>query len=254
MLQIERYNNIIALVEKHGFISIESLMDALQVSRSTIRRDLLALEEMNKLARSRGGAISKQASGSYIPGFKHRKSIHLEEKQRIGEAALQFVHEHDTILLDEGTTTLELAKRLKQFHSLVVATYDLNLVEEMSAMSGINLVVSGGSYKARSNLVVGYFAEKFFSKIRADRFFMAADAVDLKMGCMCYGMDEIHLKINMINSSRETILLADHSKFETVEFIKVCGLDKIHTVVTGKEVKPEAVEELRAQGIKVVLA
>jgi DeoR/GlpR family transcriptional regulator of sugar metabolism len=253
VLQIERHNNILALVEQNNFISIEELMAALQVSRSTIRRDLLDLEITNKLTRTRGGAVSKHDDTAIVPDFEPRKSLHREEKRRIANAALNYIEEKDTILLDEGTTTVELAKLLDRYASLVVATYDLNIVKELGTMDNINLVVSSGAYKVSSNTVIGYFAEKFFSEIHADIFFLAVDAVDPQHGCMCYSMDEILIKKSMIRSAKKTILLVDHSKFETIDFLNVCGINEVNTIITGVEVNPETIAQLKDAGVNVVL-
>ncbi len=252
MLQIERQNGIVEFVQKHGLVSVEDIMAEFGISRSTARRDILELNDLNIIRRTRGGAASIEHGTYKVPAFKYRKNLNLDEKKRIGEAALRFIQEQDTVLLDEGSTTLELARRLDRFQSLVVATYDLNIAEVMKPMHGINLVVSGGSYKERGNTVIGYFTTKFFEEIKADRCFIAADAVSLEQGCMCCSMDEIMIKKTMLKSSREVILLADHSKFERLEFVRFCELDKLKAVITGKEVDPEILQGIRDLGVEVI--
>ncbi len=252
MLQFERHTSILSLVEQNGAITVEELMAALGVSRSTIRRDLLDLEMTNKLTRTRGGAIPKQIDTAVIPDYVPRQSLHQEEKRRIAHAALAHVHEKATILLDEGTTTGELAKLLGGFKSLVVATYDLNIVRELAGMNNINLVISSGTYKASSNIVIGYFAERFFSEIHADVCFLAVDAIDPQHGCTCYSMDEILIKKSMIKSAKQIILLADHSKFETIQFISVCSLGEVSKIITGREASPDIIARLTAMGVDVI--
>lgn len=253
MLQAERYQCIVSEVNKHGFISVDDLMKTLSVSRSTLRRDLVELEQMNRLIRARGGAISMKNGTSHEPEIEYRKGLQQEEKHRIAEAALSFVHERDTILLDSGTTTMELAKLLGRFNSLMVATYDLYIASELSTMNNISLVVAGGMLRHKSNTMVGYFTEKVISEIHADRFFLSADAIDVDHGCMCYSIEEISVKKSMIRSAKEVILLGDHTKFETIAFINVCSLNEIDTIITGSDIDPLRLARLREMGINVIL-
>lgn len=253
MLQAERYQCIVSEVNKHGFISVDDLMKTLSVSRSTLRRDLVELEQMNRLIRARGGAISMKNGTSHEPEIEYRKGLQQEEKHRIAEAALSFVHERDTILLDSGTTTMELAKLLGRFNSLMVATYDLYIAGELSTMNNISLVVAGGMLRHKSNTMVGYFTEKVISEIHADRFFLSADAIDVDHGCMCYSIEEISVKKSMIRSAKEVILLGDHTKFETIAFINVCSLNEIDTIITGSDIDPLRLARLREMGINVIL-
>ena len=253
MLQVERHNQIVSEVEKQGFVSIEDIEKVIHVSRSTIRRDLLELERMNKLVRARGGAVSKRNGTSHDPGVAFRFNMQREEKQRIAEAALKLVNERDTILLDEGTTTIELAKRLNRYHSLMVATNDLFVARELSAMNNINLVVAGGTLRRETNTLVGYFTEKIIGEMHADRFFLSADAIDVVHGCMCYNMEQIPVKKGMILSAKETVLLSDHTKFEKTAFINICKLSEINTIITGTEVNQEIYARLCEIGVHVIL-
>lgn len=253
MLQAERHKHIISKVDSCGFASIEDLTGEMNISRSTLRRDLLELEQMHKLIRTRGGAISGKNGTSHEPTVGYRRSQQLDEKKRIAQAALEFIRERDTILLDSGTTTIELAKMLGRYKSLMVATYDLYVANELSEMENISLVVCGGMLRHGPNTLVGYFAEKVIEEIHADRYFLSADAIDLEHGCMCYNMEEISVKKSMIKASKEVVLLGDHTKFETIAFINVCSLRSIHTIITGKEIRPDILERLREMDIDVVL-
>lgn len=253
MLQAERHKYILSEVDSHGFASMEDLSREMGISRSTLRRDLLELEQMHKLIRARGGAISAKNGTSHEPTVGYRRSQQLDEKKRIAQAALGFIRERDTILLDSGTTTVELAKLLGRYKSLMVATYDLYLANELCMMDDISLVVCGGMLRHGPNTLVGYFAEKVIDEIHADRFFLSADAVDLEHGCMCYNIEEISVKKSMLKASKEVVLLVDHTKFETIAFINVCALSSVHTIITGKEIRPDILERLREMDVQVIL-
>ncbi len=254
MIQAERLRKILDEVDDRGFVSIESLMETLHASKSTLRRDLLTLEKEQALIRTRGGAMSSKARGtSNEPEVSFRRTQQQDEKKRIAQAALSFINERDTILLDSGTTTIELAKLLGDYRSLMVATYDLYIADVLSTMDNISLVVSGGMLRHRMKTLVGYFSERVMEEIHADRFFLSADAIDIKHGCMCYSIEEISVKKSMIKAAKETILLGDHTKFDNIAFINVCDLSEVNTIITGSETSDDVASSLREMGINVVL-
>ncbi len=254
MIQAERLNKILEEVDARGFVSIEALMESLGASKSTLRRDLLTLEQQNALIRTRGGAMSAKAGGtSDEPEVSLRRTLQQDEKKRIAQAALSFINERDTILLDSGTTTIELAKLLGGYQSLMVATYDLYIADVLSTMENISLVVSGGMLRHRMKTLVGYFSERVMEEIHADRFFLSADAIDIDHGCMCYSIEEISVKKSMLKAAKETILLGDHTKFDNIAFINVCDLSEVDTIITGVETSQETLDHLKEMGIKVVL-
>lgn len=253
MLQVERHEKIIEIVNQSGFISVEALMDALSISRSTARRDLQYLEEMQMLIRARGGAVSVKSGTSHEPPIKFRRDLQLEEKQRIAVAALDFIHERATVLIDSGTTTIELAKLLSRFNSIMVATYDLYIANELSTMPNISLVVAGGVLRKDFNTLIGYFTEEIINQIHADIYFMSVDAIDLDHGCMNFNIEEISVKKALIKAAKKVIVLSDHTKFETVAFMNTCQLSDVDTIITGSQVRPDVVSRLLEKGIEVIL-
>jgi DeoR/GlpR family transcriptional regulator of sugar metabolism len=254
MLQIERYNYIVSELEKHGSVSIKNLMNVVSPSRSTIRRDLMELEKMDKLIRTRGGAVSVGNNVNFMREFEYRKNQQHEEKLRIAHAALQFVNEQEAILIDEGSTSFELAKLLGRFRSLTVATCSLNIAWELRCAENIELLMIGGMLKRKSLSMSGSIAEQAVRGISSNRFFMTADGVNIKQGCMCYGAEEATVKRSMIQSVQETILLVDHTKFSQNALINICELKDINTIITGKEVDPQIIFQIRATGINLILA
>ncbi|MDR2132203.1 MAG: DeoR/GlpR family DNA-binding transcription regulator [Clostridiales Family XIII bacterium] len=254
MLQIERYHHIVSELEKHGSISIKNLMNVVSPSRSTIRRDLLELEKMHKLVRTRGGAVAVGNNTDFMREFEYRKNQQHEEKLRIAHAALQFVNEQEAILIDEGSTSFELAKLLGRFRSLTVATCSLNIAWELRCAENIELLVIGGMMKRKSLSMSGSIAEQTVRGISSNRFFMTADGVNAEQGCMCYGAEEATVKRSMIKSVKETILLVDHTKFNKNALINICELKDLNTIVTGKEADRKIVSRIQSLGINIVLA
>jgi len=254
MLRAERYQLLINAVNKNGFVTSDDLAEMLGISRSTIQRDLLELDTMHKLVRTRGGAISIKNGTSHEPSLELRKDSQNAEKQRIALAALNYVRENDTILLDSGTTTIRLAELLNSFKWLMAATYDLNIASVLSEIQNVELVVIGGVQRKGFNTLNGYFAEMIIQQMHSDVLFLSADAIDLDHGYMCYNIAEISVKKALMKASREVVALCDHTKFDKIAFINICGLKEVHTIITGKELNSETLSRLREMDIKVILA
>lgn len=253
MLQVERYERILGMLAGHDHITIEQIVDTLSVSRSTALRDLQSLEESRKLIRIRGGAVSIKAGTSHELPIEFRRDSHLEEKRRIAAAALNYIHDRYTVLLDSGTTILELAKLLSGFQSLMVATYDLFIVNVLADIPNIDLVVTGGVLRKKYNTLVGYFTEEIINQIHADIFFMGVDAIDMDHGCMNYSIEEIAIKKALIKSAKKVVVLCDHTKFENIAFMNTCRLSDIDMIITDNAVSPENLEMLRDQGVEVLV-
>ena len=253
MLQMERYERITNAINQNGFMGIDDIVSKLGISRSTVHRDLCELEKMHQILRIRGGAVSLNKSISHEPPLELRRDSQLEEKQRIAKAALQYVNERDTVLLDSGTTTIELARLFNGFESLMVATYDLFIANELSNMQNITLLVIGGVQRKRFNTLIGYFSEVVINQIHADTLFLSVDAIDIAHGCMNYNIEEISVKKSLMRSAKKVIVLCDHTKFETIAFINTCNINEVNTIITGKEARPETINQLREMGVDVIL-
>ena len=259
MMQAERQKKILELLEQHNYVSFNYLIDVLGASKSTLRRDLFDLEKQNKLVRIRGGAALQNDDAltdniSLERSFWERHSSNLAEKQRIAQAALNFIQPDDTILIDSGSTTYELGLRLKEYSSnLMVATNDLHIAIELSSNNDINLIVIGGENRKNHFSLEGYFGERMLSEMHADTTFIGAGAIDINHGLMDLTTDAVKKKQAMINASREVIVLCDHTKFESIAFVRITKLSEIDRIITGKEINPSTYKYLKENGIDVIL-
>ena len=144
--------------------------------------------------------------------------------------------------------------RLKNYDkNLMIATNDLHIALDLSANQDINLIVIGGESRKNHFSLLGYFSERMVSEMHADTTFIGIGAIDVKHGLMDFTTDEVKVKQAMINASRETIVLCDHTKFESVAFIRVCQLSEIDRIITGKELDASICSQLKEAGIDVVL-
>jgi len=252
MIRAQRIEYIMQKLKSDGIVSVAELTAALGASRSTIHRDLDELEEQKQLKCIRGGAVSLTPKASYEPAYTLRRDFHAEEKQRIARAALEFVQENDTVILDSGTTVLELAKLLKDRSHLYVATNDIHSAMELSSNADITLMVLGGLLRANHFSMNGLFTEEMLRQIHADITFLSVDAVDLEAGFMGFSLEELQAKRLMAKASQKTIVLCDHAKFNSVAFANICAFSDVETIITGKEIDKDVLRRLRELEVKVI--
>lgn len=252
---VSRRIRILEMLKTHGQVSVNELSELLGVTGVTIRNDLEQLEKKRVLIRARGGAIKieqKFAEEDYPISDKQKKN--LSEKKEIGKAAAQLVEENNTIIIDSGSTTCELARNLKSFNALTVITNALNVATVLAEYPNINVIVPGGMLKRNSLSLVGILAEKGFKDYFCDKLFLGVDGFDLDFGISTPDPEEAHLNQVMIGISKEVIVVADSSKFQRRGFAFISPVNKINTVVTDKGLLPQHRDKLESVGVKVIIA
>lgn len=246
----ERHKIILQLINEHGAVTITELCERLQVSDMTIRRDLSALEGADLLRRIHGGAVSIRGR-SYEPPFLTRTQESLEAKQAIAAFAVTLVNEGDSIALDVGTTTLEMAHCLTDKHNITVLTTSLPIANVLADRSDIRVILSGGILRPGELSLVGAIAEYTFSRFNLDKAFIGIGGIDLKTGLTEYNLEDAQIKVSLIRSAKQRILLADSSKFGRITFASVAQLSEIHQVITDEGLDHESRETLQQNGIEL---
>jgi DeoR family transcriptional regulator, fructose operon transcriptional repressor len=250
LLAIKRLEIISQLLSETGSVDATKLSERFAVTPKTIRKDLDKLESMGLLDRVHGGAILKRTDNSVFP-IEQRKLKNLSEKQRIGAAALEYVNEGDSIIIDGGTTTLELARLLGEKKILAI-TSDLKITMELMNKPNVDLFVTGGRLRRQgAYTLLGRDAEKVLEKYKAKKVFLGTTALDLKNGLSVLNSDEAEVKKAMIAAAQEVICLVDHSKFHHVTFAPFCSIEDIDTLITDSRILPEEQEELERRGVRV---
>lgn len=247
----ERRNYILDRLKENEKVEIEELEKVLNVSSMTIRRDLKHLEAEDKIIRTHGGAILKEPLVMESP-FKTKKEKNIKEKQQIAEKAVQLIKNHSTVILDSGTTNLEIAKRIKQKEGLTVFTNDIKIAAELME-SDIRVIVTGGELQNNVGALFGPLTENLLKDIHVDIFFLGAHAVHLDVGVMAPTLEKAKLKRLMINASDATWLVTDSSKINQKSLIKVCDIQDIDGVITDSNI-PKDIEEEFKQKTQVIQA
>src|SRR5208282_6599042 len=245
-----RLDNLRELIRGKGVIRVEEICSQLRVSPATVRRDLDQLEEAGSIRRVHGGAVSVD-SRLEEPLFDDKASIAEREKYHIAQAALQFVEAGDTIYLDGGSTILELARLLHDRTNLTVVTNSLHAAHELAGR-GPRLILIGGELRRLSQTMVGPLTRCILSELHLDKAFMGTIGLTLKEGMTTTDPGEAYTKELVMSQARQVILLADSGKAGKVAFARAGGLERIHTLITDKQLEKNFAKELARRGIKLV--
>jgi DeoR family transcriptional regulator of aga operon len=254
LLVEERRRRIMELVEAQERATVEELVPRFGVSAVTIRGDLDALASGGLLVRSHGGALKRIDSAEDVP-IAVKETLHHAEKVRIGQAAAEMIRDGETILLDSGTTTAEIARQIKmmKLQSLNIITNALNIAMELASVPFVRLIMIGGILRQPSFSLCGPHAEHTLRHLHADRLFLGVDSLDPEIGMMTPDVLEAQLNAIMIQVSREVIVTADSSKFQRRSLSVIGKLDLVQKLITDTGVSQETVAALRARNVEVIV-
>ena len=242
------------ILDRQERVTVEELVRRFEVSAVTIRGDLDALAQEGALVRSHGGALRHADTPEDVPIALKQTRRH-GEKVRIARAAVATVRDGETIILDSGSTTLEIARQLRslEFESLSVITNALNVAMELATLSRVRLIMTGGILRQMSYSLAGPPAEQVLDGLRADRLFLGVDGLDPDIGLMTPDVFEARLNAHMIRISKEVVVVADSTKFHRRSLSVIAGLDSVQKVITDSEAPPDRVAELEALGVEVIV-
>jgi DeoR family transcriptional regulator of aga operon len=201
--------------------------------------------------RSRGGAVPREAGDIPIPV---KETLRHAEKVRIAEAAVSLIQDGETVLLDSGTTTAEIARqiRFRRFDSLTVITNALNVATELASVPSLRVIVVGGVLRHMSFSLSGPQAEQTLKGLHADRLFLGVDGLDPDIGLMTPDVLEAQLNARMIGISREVTVVADSSKFERRSVSVIARFDVVQSLITDVGTPQAILASLRARGVDVI--
>lgn len=249
MLAAQRRQLILQAVRTGSAAGVVELAQQFEVSEMTVRRDLAALAGEGKLTRVHGGAVRQRGE----PPFAEIAVERLEQKRRIGAAAAALVQDGQTIMIDIGTTTLELARHLRE-RRLTVITSNLAVLEELLPCEEIELVSLGGVVRRNYRSLVGVLAEDALRQLSADLSFIGASGITNDLSVMDTTMVEVPIKRGMIAGGERVVLLADAQKFAMGGVVRICGADELDAVVTDAFPHEPQLERLQQAGVEVIPA
>lgn len=246
-----RRQSLRTLIRQSGFASLGELAETVSVSESTIRRDLEQLEQSGDVRRTHGGVFWTGES-STIRAFEDRTGSTWSVKAAIGAAAAELVEEHDTILLDGGSTTYELARCLVG-RRLQVVTNSLPVAHLLSSSDSIDLVTIGGCVRGRTAVAIGPMAESMLRQINVRLAFLSVAGIN-ERGYYNNNMMLVESEKAMLDAADRAYVVADHTKFGKVSLSHLCRLQDVQGVVADAGLDPPWKKTITEAGVELVLA
>lgn len=236
---------------ERGEVEIAVLASEFEVSEMTIRRDLEALEDRGVARRVRGGAIST-VSRSYEPPFAARSQDAREAKALIASTAAGFVEYGETAILDVGSTTLALARALRDRGGLTILTPSVNAAVELANEPTSRVILTGGIVRPGELSLVGDLAEETFRRFNCDVLFLGVGGIDAVKGLTEYNLDDTRVKRAALGAAARCVVLADRSKLDRVCLAQVATLEEIDVLITDAEPAHPVLDAVREAGVEVV--
>jgi DeoR/GlpR family transcriptional regulator of sugar metabolism len=244
-----RHQMIMLALRQHSPVLVGELAGALDCSEMTVRRDLESLEREGGLRRVHGGAASVFLSAEETPyGIRALESS--EAKATIGAAAAGLLSDGETVVLDGGTTAMEVARALSN-RRMTVMPLALRPVFELHECPGIKLLLPGGEVRPGELSLTGGLTDPAFAQLRFDTCIMGPCGIDAKAGITTHLLAETAVKRAAAKASQRVIAVADSSKLGRVAFGHVCDLDDIDVVLTDAGADPQVLDDLRMAGVDV---
>ncbi|QPF71492.1 DeoR family transcriptional regulator [Roseateles sp. DAIF2] len=249
----QRREQILQLLVQQGSVQVAELVAQLGVSSVTIRSDLATLESQGLATRNHGGAVLTRTP----PAEHHiqaKDGLNVALKEDIGACAARLVQPGDNIIIDSGTTTMPLARHLRDARDVTVMTNGLNIAWELSRAEGVALMLTGGLLRKQALSIQGAQAEACLNAYNFDKLFLGVDGLDLQFGLTTHHEAEASLNHRMVERAKKVIVLADASKFGRVSLHRIALLDKVHTVITDAGIAAEYRDGLQRLGIELIIA
>lgn len=249
---LDRRMSILKILENVEHVNVSDLSRQFKVSEVTIRKDLKHLEGKNILIRSRGGAIKHSIINTDLSIYDRRKQ-NMKLKEAIGAAAAGLISNGETILLDTGTTIMELAKHLPKKIDITIITNSVDITFRLAEYPMIRVIMPGGILRRNSLGLVGEQAAESLRNFYCDKYFLSADGIDIQKGIMTTNIEEASLARLNIRNSKKVIALIDSSKFHNMGIMTIARLSEINMLITDRGIPDDILKEIRAMGVEVIV-
>lgn len=251
MLAEERRNRLLDLIRGRGFVSLPELAEQMQVSESTVRRDLDSLEE-NGAARRTHGGVFYTGGRPAMPPFDERQPANWEKKQAIARRTAELIDDGDTLLLDGGSTTYEVA-RLLVGRELQIVTNSLPVANLFAANPSADLVLIGGYVYPRTGVSLGPYADQMLAGVTVRRTILSVGGIT-ERGYYNSNLLLVETERAMMRAADEVIVVADSTKFGRRSLAHLCELNQVGRLVTDDKAPEAWRERLATAGVDVAVA
>lgn len=248
MLKVERQSIILDELRSHNRVRSSAMCERLQVSEDTIRRDLNELEEKGQLKKVHGGAMALE----YIPSFAKREVQEIQTKHIIAKKALELIKDNHVLIIDGGTSNLQLVNLLPEDIKLTVFTNSIPVASKLCEYPNIDGVLFGGNILRKGHSIIGPQAEESLREIHADMCFMGITSVDPIIGLTEANRKETSIKKAIINASNVVVSMVISNKLNTRQPFRVGDIDDINIMVTDLEPDAGILSPYKERGVQVL--
>ncbi len=245
---LNRRSKIIEILNKRNNISVSEISKDFDISEVSVRNDLSHLEKKGLLIRTRGGAISKQPT-NFDLNLNQRLKHNYKQKQHIGKRAVDFIKNGSTVIMDSGSTVIEVARNIKAKKNIKLITNSLPIAEIVADNNEIEVIIAGGTLRPEMRSLVGMMSEKTIMNYHCDLAILGTDSIDSEMGIFTQLENEASLTQTMMKVSTKTIVVTDSSKFGKKSFIKIADISEIDILITDDSISAIDIQKLNKQGI-----
>jgi DeoR/GlpR family transcriptional regulator of sugar metabolism len=253
LLAEPRRMKILEWLQEEGSARVRDLSVAFGVSEVTVRQDLERLDQDGFITRDHGGAYLKSMP-QQVQTLSLQHLANMDSKRKIGRTAAALVRDHETIILDAGSTTTEVANQLTGREGLTVITNALNIALTLGAIPSFEVHMPGGQFKAPTLSLSGEKSAEYLENIFAGKLFLATAGVSVEAGLTYPSFADLPIKQAMIKAASEVYLVADSTKVNRNSFTRLGGLDLIHTFITDDGLSDGDAQAFERSGIKVIIA
>lgn len=253
MLANQRRQKIFELLKEDGSAKVIELARIFRVTEVTVRQDLEKLEKGGLIIREHGGAYLKSIKDS-VSSFTLLNTDNMDKKRAIGKMAASLIENGDTIILDSGSTTTEIAKNILEKKGLTVITNSLNIALILGANPSFQVIVTGGEFKPPTLSLTGQKAADFLKDIHVDKLFLATAGISLRSGLTYPSISDIMVKKAMIDAAAYTFLVADSTKIDKNALASLGALSLIHYFITDTCIDEKYLKLFKANEIEIIIS
>jgi DeoR family transcriptional regulator, glycerol-3-phosphate regulon repressor len=247
-----RLMEILEIARQRGRVDVEGLSSYFDVTPQTIRKDLNDLCDRSLLQRIHGGAV--YPSGVTNFAYDARRTVAAEAKQRIGVTAAQLIPDNSSIILNIGTTTEQVALALRRHQGIMAITNNINVANILRDAPSAEVVIAGGVVRHSDGGIMGEATIDFVKQFKVDFAIIGASAIDHDGVILDYDFREVKVSQAIISHARQTILVADNTKFERTAPVRIAELSMVNVFVTDAPPPDEIVAICAANGVQLIIA
>jgi len=249
----ERQKQIHSLLTRQGRLSVTEIVQRFEISEATARRDLETLASQGKAQRVHGGVIAVEQAPPELP-ILQREGEQVDEKSSIGNATAGLIVDGETVFLGSGTTTLEVAKNLRERKNLTVITNSLPVLNALAGIKDITIVSLGGQLRESELSFIGHITEQALAELRVDKVVLGTRGISLEHGLTNDYLPETQTDRAILKMGRTIIIAADHTKINRVATALLAPLKNMHVFVTDSKAEKKFLQSLKKLGIEVVVS